>query len=138
MRTSHAFESDGLLPSYPGHGAMKNFAVFILAYTLSQFYRSFLAVIAPEISAELKLSAADLGTRSAVWFAAFALAQLPVGWALDHIGPRRTLPALMMAAVAGALLFAAARAGWHCTVAMGLIGLGCSPVFMGALYVFGR
>ncbi|MGH6815156.1 MAG: MFS transporter [Hyphomicrobiaceae bacterium] len=112
--------------------------VFILAYTLSQFFRSFLAVIAPELSTELNLSAADLGTMSAVWFVTFALAQFPVGWALDHIGPRRTIPVLMTAAVAGALLFARAARDWHCHLAMALIGLGCSPVYMGALYVFGR
>ena len=117
---------------------MKNFLVFLLGYVLSQFFRAFLAVIAPELGRELGLSAADLGNISAVWFAVFAIAQFPVGAALDRIGPRRTVSTLMLAAVAGTLLFAHAGSRLDCMVAMGLIGLGCSPVYMGALYVFGR
>ncbi len=117
---------------------MTNFLVFLLGYVLSQFFRAFLAVIAPELGRELGLTAADLGNISAVWFAVFAIAQFPVGAALDRIGPRRTVPALMLAAVAGTLLFARADSRGDCMVAMGLIGLGCAPVYMGALYVFGR
>ena len=115
-----------------------SFLVFLLAYTLSQFFRAFLAVIAPELARELGLSAADLGNISAVWFLVFALAQCPVGAALDRIGARRTVPTLMLAAVAGSVLLANAGSRRDCIVAMGLIGLGCSPAYMGALYVFGR
>jgi MFS family permease len=115
-----------------------NFLVLLLAYTLSQFFRAFLAVIAPELSRELGLTAADLGNISAIWFIVFALAQFPVGAALDRVGPRRTVPVAMLAAVAGSVLFARAAGPLDCLVAMALIGLGCSPVYMGALYVFGR
>ncbi len=58
---------------------MLAFIVFLIGYTLSQFYRSFLAVIAPELSAQLQLSATDLGNISACWFATFALSQFFVG-----------------------------------------------------------
>jgi hypothetical protein len=37
------------------------FAVFLLAYALSQFFRSFLAVIAPELAVELSLGPQALG-----------------------------------------------------------------------------
>jgi nitrate/nitrite transporter NarK len=114
------------------------FLVFLLAYTLSQFFRSFLAVIAPELSAELGLSPADLGLMSATWFAAFAVAQFPIGWALDRFGPRRTVAWGMLAAVVGALVCAGAGGLTGGIVAMGLIGLGCAPIYMGALYMFGR
>lgn len=114
------------------------FAVFLAGYMLSQFFRSFLAVIAPDLSAELSLSAADLGIVSGAWFAAFALAQFPVGWALDRIGPRRTITFMMLPAAIGALIFARATTTWHCVVAMALIGIGCAPIYMSALYVFGR
>jgi sugar phosphate permease len=114
------------------------FLVFLLAYTLSQFFRSFLAVIAPELSAELHLTPADLGLMSATWFAAFAVAQFPVGWALDRFGPRRTVSLGMTAAVAGSLVCAKAQGLSSGMLAMGMIGLGCAPVYMGALYLFGR
>lgn len=117
---------------------MSTFLVFLLAYTISQFYRSFLAVIAPELSQELALTPADLGTISGLWFATFALAQFPVGYALDRYGPRRSVPVIMLAAAVGAVLFSRAGNAAECFVAISLIGIGCSPVYMGALYVFGR
>ncbi len=117
---------------------MTTFLVLLTGYILSQFYRSFLAVIAPELSAELTLSAADLGYISAAWFAAFALVQFVVGAALDRIGPRRTVSVLMLAGVAGALLFSRAQSSSDAIVAMALIGVGCSPSLMGPLYIFAR
>jgi sugar phosphate permease len=117
---------------------LRIFLVFLLAYTLSQFFRSFLAVIAPELSVELGLSPGDLGVMSATWFAAFAIAQFPVGWALDRFGPRRTASLGMLAAVAGSLVCARAQGLSGGMIAMGLIGLGCASIYMGALYIFGR
>ncbi len=114
------------------------FVVFLFGYTLSQFYRTFLAVIAPEMARDLGLAVADLGAFSGVWFAAFALGQFPVGWALDRFGPRRTMPVIMLSAVAGALLLASAQTRFAGLVAMALIGFGCAPIYMGALYYFGR
>ena len=114
------------------------FLVFLLSYVLSQFYRAFLAVIAPELAAELGLDASVLANISAVFFIVFAVAQFPLGIALDRIGPRRTVPAIMLLAAAGAALLANARTGAECILANALIGLGCSPIYMGALYVFGR
>jgi MFS family permease len=119
-------------------GQVYIFAVFLFAYILSQFFRSFLAVIAPELSTDIGLTASELGGVSAAWFAAFALAQFPVGWALDQIGPRRTVPATMLLAVAGCILFGTATSTLSVAIAMALIGLGCAPVYMGALYYFGR
>jgi MFS family permease len=122
----------------PAGSILSLFLVLLLAYTLSQFYRAFLAVIAPELSVELRLTASDLANMSAAWFAVFALAQFPLGIALDRIGPRRCVPIIMLAAVAGALLLAHAQGPLACIVANALIGLGCSPIYMGALFVFAR
>lgn len=117
---------------------MTLFIVFLSAYILSQFFRAFLAVIAPRLAQELGLSAADLANMSAAWFAAFAFAQFPLGVALDRVGPRRTVPAVMLAGVAGALLLSWAQGAVGCILALALIGLGCSPIYMGALYYYGR
>lgn len=118
--------------------AMLAFVTFLAAYVLSQFYRSFLAVIAPELATELALDAQALGNLQAVWIAGFVLMQFPVGWALDTMGPRRTVALTMVAAVAGAVVFATAQTGTALSAAMLLIGTGCSAIYMGALYVFGR
>jgi len=114
------------------------FAVFLLAYALSQFYRSFLAVIAPELATELALGPQALGNMQAWWIAGFVAAQFPVGWALDTVGPRRTVSLLMLAAVLGAVLFARAGSAFDLDCAMVLIGIGCAPIYMGAVYIFGR
>ena len=108
------------------------------AYVLSQFYRSFLAIVAPNLTQELGLGPAELGALSGIWFGAFAFAQFPIGWALDGFGPRRTLAAAMLAAVAGAFLFAAAQGFAAMMAAMALIGIGCAPVLMSSMFVFGR
>ena len=117
---------------------MRVFLTFLAAYVLSQFYRSFLAVIAPELALELNLDAQGLGNLQALWIAGFVLTQFPVGWALDTIGPRRTVATQMLAAVLGAGLFALAHSALQINIAMVLIGVGCGSIYMGALYVFGR
>lgn len=118
--------------------AVQSFITFLAAYTLSQFYRSFLAVIAPELAHELSLGPQALGNLQALWILGFVATQFPVGWALDTIGPRRTVAAQMLAAVAGSVVFAMAHSGFALNVAMLLIGAGCGSIYMGALYVFGR
>jgi sugar phosphate permease len=114
------------------------FLTFLAAYVLSQFYRSFLAVIAPELSQELALGPQALGNLQALWILGFVATQFPVGWALDTVGPRRTVSLQMLAAVAGALLFAAAESALTLNVAMLLIGAGCGSIYMGAIYLFAR
>jgi predicted MFS family arabinose efflux permease len=117
---------------------VQSFLTFLAAYTLSQFYRSFLAVIAPELARELSLGPQALGNLQALWILGFVATQFPVGWALDTIGPRRTVAAQMLAAVAGSIVFAMARSSLALDIGMLLIGVGCGSIYMGALYVFGR
>jgi MFS family permease len=109
-----------------------------LAYVLSQFYRAFLAVMAPVLAQDLGVLPQVLAQASGWWFLAFALAQLPVGWALDRIGPRITVAGLMAVAALGAVVFASATGPGQINLAMALIGIGCSPVLMGAYFIFAR
>ena len=117
---------------------MRVFLTFLAAYVLSQFYRSFLAVIAPELAHELVLDPQALGNLQAFWILGFVATQFPVGWALDTIGPRRTVSLQMLAAVIGALLFSTAHSALALNIAMLLIGAGCGAIYMGAIYMFGR
>jgi sugar phosphate permease len=117
---------------------LRIFLALILAYILSIFYRSFLSVIAGPFMADLNIGPAELGSISAAWFWVFAIMQFPVGWALDRVGPQRTVAACMSVGAAGAFLFAFAQSAFQAGLAMALIGVGCSPVFMAALYLFAR
>lgn len=114
-------------------------AFLVLAYMLSQFYRAFLAVLSPVLEAEIGATASDLALASGLWFAAFALMQLPVGWALDHVGPRRTAAVLFtLGAAGGAALFAMAQGPLGIQIAMVLIGIGCAPILMSTYFIFAR
>lgn len=117
---------------------MPTLVVLIFGYLLSQFYRSFLAVIAPELAVDVHLGPTELGVVSAAFFAAFAVVQLPIGASLDRFGARRTVAIPMLSAVTGAVLFAVAREPWQSVAGMALIGFGCAPIYMGALWVIGR
>lgn len=118
---------------------MPGLLALAIAYVLSQFYRSFLAVLTPVLSAELGATKADLSLASGLYFIAFALAQFGVGMALDRYGPRRTCAAILaVAGGGGALAFALAQSPMMIVVAMALIGIGCSPVLMASLFIFAR
>lgn len=118
---------------------MAGLAALAIGYVLSQFYRSFLAVLTPSLSADLGASNAELSLASGAWFISFALSQFVVGVCLDRYGPKRTAAALMgVCGGGGALLFSFATSPWMITVAMVLIGMGCSPVLMASVYIFAR
>lgn len=114
-------------------------AALVGAYVLSQFYRAFLAVLTPDLQADLGATPADLAAASGLWFLVFAACQVPVGAALDRWGPRRTAALLLgLGGGGGALLFALAQGPAHVKAAMALIGAGCSPVLMAAYVIFAR
>lgn len=117
---------------------MRAFVTFLFAYVLSQFYRSFLAVIAPELSHDLALDPQALANLQSFWVLGFVLMQIPVGYVLDRFGPRLTGSLLFAPAIPGAFLFASAHSAAMLYTGMFLIGVGCGAPFMSALYIFGR
>lgn len=109
------------------------FVTFALAHFVSTFVRSTNAVLADELALDVGLRAADLGLMTAVFFLAFAAAQLPLGSALDRWGARWVTPALMLAAVLGCALFAVAQSVAALAVGRALMGLGTAGILMGGL-----
>ena len=111
----------------------------ILGYVLSQFYRAFLAVLTPALETDLGATATDLATASGLWFFVFAVMQIPVGAALDQVGPRITTTVLLaFGGAGGAFVFGVAQAPSHINIAMVLIGIGCSPILMASYYIFAK
>lgn len=111
----------------------------VFGYFLSQFYRSFLAVLTPVLGSDLGATAADLSFASGMWFAVFAAMQIPVGWALDRFGPRLTAALLLaVGGGGGAALFATAQSPFAISLAMALFGVGGAPVLMASYFIFAR
>jgi sugar phosphate permease len=118
---------------------MAGIAALAIGYVLSQFYRSFMAVLTPVLTGELGMTKVDLSVASGAWFATFALAQFAVGISLDRFGPRRTASIVLATfAGAGAFLFSLATTPWMVIAAMALIGLGCAPILMSTLFIYAR
>jgi predicted MFS family arabinose efflux permease len=108
------------------------FLPFAAGYFLSYAFRAVNAAIGPDLSRELGLGPAAFGAITSAYFATFALAQLPLGVALDRWGPRRTEAALLCVAALGALVFAYAGDARELLVGRALIGLGVSSCLMAA------
>lgn len=73
---------------------------------LNQANRSLVATIGPLLALEFGLSASGLGLLAAVFFASYALVQLPIGIALDLYGARRVQTVLALIAGIGFALTA--------------------------------
>jgi MFS family permease len=103
---------------------------FAAGYYLSYLFRSINALIAGDLTAELGLSAADLGLLTSVYFLLFAAAQLPFGVLLDRHGPGTIQSALLLLAGVGALVFALADDLVGLIIGRALIGLGVALALM--------
>jgi MFS family permease len=106
---------------------------FAAGYYLSYLFRSINAVIAADLSAELGLSAADLGALTSAYFLVFAAVLLPCGVLLDRYGPRLVDSALLLLAAIGSLVFALADGVWTLMLGRALIGLGVAVGLMAGL-----
>ena len=111
---------------------------FGAVFVLSQFFRAANAVIAKTLSAEFGLSPESLGLLTGMFFLAFGAAQIPVGMLFDRFGARRTVPVVLTAAIAGSILFGLAQGEAMLIAGRLLLGVGCSGVLMGSLFLFGQ
>ncbi|MDP2823695.1 MAG: MFS transporter [Sulfuritalea sp.] len=117
---------------------LRIFLPFAAGYYFSYFLRNVNAVIAPELTRELGVSAADLGLLTSAYLLAFGAVQLPLGLALDRYGPRRVESVLLLIAAAGCALFAAGTTLTQLALARALIGLGVSACLMASFKSFSQ
>ena len=114
-------------------------AILCIAYKLSQFLRSFLAVLSSVLANDLGAQPDDLAYALGLLFFVFAVMQIPVGWGLDRFGPRTVSSVLLLiGGGGGAFLFASAQNPSHINLSMALLGVGCSPILMASYYIFAR
>ena len=115
---------------------LRVFLPFAGGYYLSYLLRNVNAIIAPELTRDLALSAADLGLLTAAYLLAFGAFQLPLGILLDRYGSRRVEAGLLLVAAAGCALFAAGQNLAELALARALIGLGVSACLMASFKAF--
>jgi len=112
--------------------------VLSTAQLVSQFLRSAISVIGPDLVTELNLSAAGLALLSSSFFLAFALAQVPVGMLIDRFGPRLTMLWSTVLAVAGCIVFAFGPDLNTLVLGRVLMALGCSSFYVAPLAIYSR
>lgn len=124
----------------PAHrtAATVAFAGFTAALLINQYYRTAMALMAPALAEELRLTADRLGVLAATYFLSFAAMQLPVGMMLDRFGPRRTAASLMGVAVIGCLVFATAAGYPQLVLGQALLGFGTAAGFTGGIVICAR
>lgn len=89
---------------------------------VNQASRTMIATLGPLLALEFALSASELGLLAAMFFAAYAVAQLPVGLAIDLWGSRRVQTVLALVAALGFVI---------CALASGPLGLAFGRVVTG-------
>jgi len=114
------------------------FGVLALIYILVYFYRVSLAVVAGDISRELGLSPARLGTLSGVLFYVYACAQLPLGPMIDRFGGRVVISGCGILTTIGGILFATGHSFAAAMAGRVLIGIGTASVLMATFTIFTR
>lgn len=112
---------------------MTQLALFTAAYFMSYFYGAANAVIAPNLSQDMNLGAAQLGLMTSLFWGVFTVVQLPIGMALDRWGARWVTPVLMIIGAGGSLVFANAPSFLWLVVGRSLLGLGMGGCLMGGL-----
>ncbi len=114
----------------------RRWAIYLIAaslFIISQFYRTSMAVISPQLIEDLALDTKSLSLTSAAFFYAFALTQIPIVLYLDRIGARWCMTALTLVAIIGAFLFAAAESPAMLLAGRILMGIGMACNLMGPL-----
>ena len=97
---------------------------------INQAARTVMSIIGPVLATEFALSASELGMLAACLLAAYGVAQLPVGLALDMVGPRRIQAGACLLSAAGFAVFALAHGLAGLVVARVILGVGISAALM--------
>src|ERR1039457_2736377 len=112
------------------------FSVLALMYILVYFYRVSLAVVAGDITRDLRLTPEQLGSLAGVLFYVYAFVQLPLGPMIDRLGSRMVISSCGILTTIGVFLFSTADNLAVAMVARALIGAGTASVLMATLAVF--
>ena len=109
------------------------FFVFAFGYFLSCLLRAITATLSPVFTLEFDLMAADLGLLAGGYFLGFASMQIPLGYLLDKLGPKKIVSTFLLIAFIGTVSFALAQSFSGLLISRILIGVGSSACLMAPL-----
>ena len=112
------------------------FFILALIYILVYFYRVSLAVVAKDVSRDLDLTPAQLGSLSSILFYVYAAAQIPLGPMIDRLGSRLVISGCGVLTAVGGILFSQAGNMGQALAARILIGVGTASVLMATFSLF--
>ncbi|WP_267161954.1 MFS transporter [Halovenus salina] len=101
-----------------------------LVFLAVNIHRLSTAVLSEELTADFGISAAELGTLHASFFAIYAVTQIPTGVVADRYGPRYVGSGGAVVLSIGAIGFAASNGYVAGFLSRALIGLGSSVIFV--------
>lgn len=101
---------------------------------MSHFFRTTPATLGLQAAQEFGATPLFLGQSSAAFFIGLMGAQLLVGISLDRLGFARSITRFLPVAIVGVMLVASAQTAPQYLLGRLLIGIGSSPLFMGAVY----
>ncbi|MES2972956.1 MAG: MFS transporter [Pseudomonadota bacterium] len=112
--------------------------VLILAFAMSQAFRTAAAVVATPLQQVFALTPAQLGLFAGAFHFAFGGLQLFMGMSIDVWGTRRTVLAVFPLAVLGAVITATADSYAMLVVGQAITGVGCAPAFLACTVFIAR
>jgi sugar phosphate permease len=87
---------------------------------------------------DFNIGAGDLGILSACFFYSYAMMQIPAGWALDHLGPRKLLSLAVLISAVGVVIFSQAPNFALACIGRFLIGFGSAFAFVSTLFLLSQ
>ena len=106
------------------------FFILILTYILVYFHRMAPGVVSEFLMADFGISGARLGSLAAVYFAVYAVMQIPSGVLADTLGTRTSIIFGNLVAGTGSIVFGLAPGFEIALAGRFLVGLGVSVVFI--------
>tara|TARA_X000001036_G_scaffold37762_1_gene30577 strand:+ start:3421 stop:4614 length:1194 start_codon:yes stop_codon:yes gene_type:complete len=112
--------------------------VLCAGYTVSQFLRTSIGVLSPNMMNDFNINPNDMGLLGGVFFLSFAIFQIPAGILIDRFGPRKVMSSVIIFAVLGSIIFALSNSFYSLLIGRIFMGLGCSICLMGSLVLITR
>lgn len=110
-------------------------ALAALFYVYDYFIQVAPSVMVDDLMRDFRIGAGSLGVLSACFFYSYALMQIPAGWMLDRLGPRKLLSLAVLISAIGVIVFSQASVFALACVGRFMIGFGSAFAFISTLFL---